>query len=111
VLSGGTHQLSRPGGQLRRDGERRADRLLCRLRDLAGGRRRQGLDLGGVQRGEDAADDRDAQRPADLARRVVDRRAMPAWSVCTAPMIDSVAGALVRPMPSPRNTICPAISA
>jgi len=35
---------------------------------------------------------------------------MPALSVCTAPMIDSVAGALVSPMPRPSRTIWPAIS-
>ncbi len=35
---------------------------------------------------------------------------IPAFAVLTAPMIDSVAGAVVRPMPVPSRTICPAIS-
>jgi hypothetical protein len=33
----------------------------------------------------------------------------PALAADTAPIIDSVAGALVRPMPEPMNTIEPAI--
>ncbi len=33
----------------------------------------------------------------------------PAWRSETAPMIDSVAGADVKPMPSPYSTICTAM--
>ena len=34
----------------------------------------------------------------------------PAWRVEIAPMIDSVAGAEVRPMPMPKSTICRAMT-
>ena len=49
-------------------------------------------ELGAVDRRHDAADDRDAQRTADLASGVVDRRPDPGALRGSEPMIDSVAG-------------------
>ena len=80
-LVGGACELRRERGRLRSDpvgvAERGAQRLLDRVR-RAGVDRLAGEELGHlrpVDRREHAPDDRDAERAADLARRVVHRRA------------------------------------
>jgi len=68
-----------------------------------------GVEPGVVQRGVDAADDGDAEGAASRRVESLTADPTPAWSAATAPMMDSVAGAEVRPMPRPYTTIWMAI--
>ncbi len=56
-----------------------------------------------VTRGDQAAEDGHSQCRTQLASGVIRGRPTPARSLSTAPMIDSVAGAIARPMPPERN--------
>ena len=58
----------------------------------------------------DAPEHGDTERAADLARRVVDRRADTGFVRGSDPMIESVAGAIARPMPTPITTSTSATS-
>ena len=57
-------------------------------------------DLGRVGAGHDAADDGHAERATDLAGGVVDGGADAGLRPGSEPMIDSVAGAIVMPIPT-----------
>jgi hypothetical protein len=85
-----------PGG----DGGGGADRVAGGLGDL---RRRapEGLDGHAVAGREDAAEHGHAQRAADLAGVSFMAEPTPALASGSEPMIDSVAGAMVKPMPVP----------
>ena len=91
-----------PGREVPRHGQPGAEGLLASLHELAGvAEPAQAADPVLVERGVHAADDRHAQGPADEPGGVIDRRAHPRVRAAMAPMIDSVAGAEVKPSPSP----------
>ena len=86
-----------PGG----DGGGGADRVAGGLGERWRRAPEGGLDGRAVAGREDAAEHGHAQRPADLAGVSFMAEPTPALASGSEPMIDSVAGAMVKPMPAP----------
>jgi hypothetical protein len=91
-------------------GERRADGFMRRVGESRRQRRRQRVGQPArIQRRVNAADQGDPERATEQARGSLTAEPTPALFLGTTPMIASVAGALVKPMPVPKMTICAAI--